>query len=563
MDNESNLERADRLLKDRTILFSMWGCENEKNWSYQLYPSLKKIFKEVILFDPRKKRLEYGSENMVKKLLSIVKIKKPDYFLFLLESNNINMKTLENINKLSPNTKTIVHFGDDDIHFIDRSRYYALFIDHCLIAQTDYVKEYEKDGIKNTMPIEALVDIEEFKPLGVKRIYDLSFIGQPYPPRVEILRFLIKNGIKVNLWGRGWHDYEEFKEIYKGPVELDEYVRIINQSKINLSFSKNQYGVPHLKGRVFEIAACKSFQLIDYYPEYLKFFRENKEIVMYKDQKDLLNKINYYLKNEKEMEEISERSYKNYVGNGGIENILRKVFNKILEDKEVRRKSLPIINKKFIEISKIDIGMGYNKIKKTLENYDYVSFLYGNRRNHKYKNYLQMYSLEKTGKDISCCNYFIYSKIFGNYATFGSLNSLKKLKKDYFNMLINLDQIMVSKDYLLKNLDKFKNAFENKAIDFIDLENTAFISIPLVQLLGLNWTNKKKINKLDYDSLIKAFQINFKFRLQELMYRRRILIIPYTFNLVAKSITEGNLFILKYLFNSLISKENWNRIKDS
>src|SRR3989344_2797509 len=164
MGSKSNLEKAE-LLKKRTILFSIWGCENEKSWSYHWYPFLKKIFKEVILFDPRKKRLEYGSDKMKKKLLDIVKIKKPDYFLFLLESNNINIETIKNINKISPNTKTIVHFGDDDVHFGDRSRYYALFIDYCLIAQIDYVKKYKKEGLMNALPIYSLVDIEKFKPL--------------------------------------------------------------------------------------------------------------------------------------------------------------------------------------------------------------------------------------------------------------------------------------------------------------------------------------------------------------------------------------------------------------
>ena len=464
---------------------------------------------------------------------------------------------------MSPDTKTIVHFGDDDVHFGDRSRYYALFIDYCLIAQIDYVKKYKKEGLMNALPIYSLVDIEKFKPLDADKIYDLSFIGQPYPPRIEILRFLIKNGIKVNLWGNGWHDYEEFREIYKGPVESDKYIKIINQSKINLSFSKNQYGVPHLKGRVFEVAACKSFQLIDYYEGYLNLFKEDKEIVMYKNQKDLLNKINYYLKNEKEREKIAEGSYKKVIKNNNMGDILKNIFNKILEDKDFHRKSLPVIRKKFMEISKRDVSEGYNKIKKLLENYDYVSFSYKDHRNHKYKNYLQMYSLEKTGKDISCCNYFIYSKIFGNYVTFGSSNSLKKLKKNDFNMLINLNQLMVSKKYLLRNFDKFKTAFEDKGINFIDEKNTSFISIPLVQLIGLNGANQKQINQLDYMSLVKAFQMNFKFRLQELMHQRRILINPYPYNLISKSIIEGNLFILKYLLNSFISKENWYRMKDS
>ena len=72
---------VENILKKQTLLFSMWGCENEKSWPYQWYPFLKKIFKEVILFDPRKKRIQYGAEEMKKKFFDIVRTKKPNYFL--------------------------------------------------------------------------------------------------------------------------------------------------------------------------------------------------------------------------------------------------------------------------------------------------------------------------------------------------------------------------------------------------------------------------------------------------------------------------------------------------
>ena len=57
--------------------------------------------------------------------------------------------------------------------------------------------------------------------------------------------------------------------------------------------------------------------------------------------------------------------------------------------------------------------------------------------------------------------------------------------------------------------------------------------------------------------------MNFKFRLQELIHQKRILINSYLYNLIIKSIIEGDLFILKCLFNFFISKENWHRMKDS
>ena len=100
-----------KLLKNKTILYSLWDCESKTGWTrYQFAGPLKEIFKEVITFDPRKKRFNYGPEEMKKRFLSIIKNKKPDYLLFMVGSDEMNISTIEEINKISPNTKTIALF---------------------------------------------------------------------------------------------------------------------------------------------------------------------------------------------------------------------------------------------------------------------------------------------------------------------------------------------------------------------------------------------------------------------------------------------------------------------
>ena len=69
MKGKISLKDAEIKLKKKTILLSLWGCENEKTWAYQWYSILKGLFGEIILFDPRQKRLKLGSDKMKRKLL--------------------------------------------------------------------------------------------------------------------------------------------------------------------------------------------------------------------------------------------------------------------------------------------------------------------------------------------------------------------------------------------------------------------------------------------------------------------------------------------------------------
>ena len=84
---------------------------------------------------------------------------------------------------------------------------------------------------------------------------------------------------------------------------------IFNTSKINLNIH-----YPHSREsvnlRTFDVLATKSFLLCDYFEELPNLFEIDKEIVCYKDVKELRKKIEYYLENEDERNKIIEAGYK-------------------------------------------------------------------------------------------------------------------------------------------------------------------------------------------------------------------------------------------------------------
>ncbi len=590
VEKKLSLSKVSKLLKKKTLLCSLWGCENKSHWAYQVgYLVYKDLFKKVILFDPRKNRFEYGSEGMKQRFFSLLNEKRPDYIFLLLDATEFGLDVLQRIKETSPKTKIIAILGDDDIHFFTRSRYYALFIDYCLIAQVQYLPLYKKDGLTNAISFLYGVNTNHFRYLNLDKKYDVSFIGTPIPiSRVDLIRFLIKNRIKVNIWGRGWRDYPDLNRIYGGSIDYKEMPKIINKTKIYLGFTKNRFGIPHSTGKFFEGSACKTFCLIENFSEYFKYFNKNSEMVSFNNKYDLLKKIEYYLIHEKERERIAKNAYKKTIKKHNYHIIYKNIFQEIFTiEKKVRLenyfksiessekpsefskgqflKTDDIINRiahnqKIIELSEKEIYEDYDTIKEKLKNFSYVCFSYGKSKADKYKNYLQVYSLERTKKEISCCEYALQSRNLGRCLAINIYKALKILKKNDFNGLLNINQVMVTKNYFLKNFKKFKEIFNGKQIDIINENNTAFIEIPLVQIEHLSKVNKSYINRLDFDSLKEVFRLNFMIDLFLLFSQKKLFKNFYPYKLFINSVVNGNFFILKCLFNSILSRENRTKL---
>ena len=124
---------------DKKILFAAWACNNKNYFPYQTWRTpLQKIFKEFIAFDPQECIYQYGKKEMNKKFLEVVEKEKPDFIYFWLIYDEFYIDTLLKIKKISPKTRTVNFFGDDDVMFENFSRYYALFIDYPLASHKLY-----------------------------------------------------------------------------------------------------------------------------------------------------------------------------------------------------------------------------------------------------------------------------------------------------------------------------------------------------------------------------------------------------------------------------------------
>lgn len=84
---------------------------------------------------------------------------------------------------------------------------------------------------------------------------------------------------------------------------------VFANAKINLNMSLKtiRTGIPL---RVIDIMSCGGFVLTNYQEELLEYFEPGVDLVIYEDVKDLIMKVDYYLKHEEERKMIAENGRK-------------------------------------------------------------------------------------------------------------------------------------------------------------------------------------------------------------------------------------------------------------
>jgi len=222
-------------------------------------------------------------------------------------------------------------------------------------------------------------------------LYDVSFIGGKNKIRSELNDYLNNNGINVKFFGRGWENGQitskkmnDIMFISKINLNLSnssgrKIMYVIMRNILNVIHSNvitdyifgrlyilyniilsNRYFSNHelrekynkkihdpktffrirtaikieeqIKFRHFEIPAQGGFQLSYHDKDIEHFFKDKEEIAFFKDRKDLIKKIEYYLKNDKERERIKINGYqkvvKEYQNIKTFKRIIDKIYDK-------------------------------------------------------------------------------------------------------------------------------------------------------------------------------------------------------------------------------------------
>lgn len=145
--------------------------------------------------------------------------------------------------------------------------------------------------------------------------YPMTFVGRPLTKRRQkiLSKIVSVYGNKLSIFSFKKHfdqsveeiseqnlldenELEIYKNCWKGFITKEEELAdIYNSSKINLNITLQ--GKSSLNYRVFEVLAAGGFLLTDEMDDLNQYFEISKHLETYKDESDLIDKIDFYLQN--------------------------------------------------------------------------------------------------------------------------------------------------------------------------------------------------------------------------------------------------------------------------
>ena len=224
---------------------------------------------------------------------------------------------------------------------------------NCAELMSDIPKVFHKktycftvDSEKQKYKFLLAVNPKEYKSKFKGYKYSITFAGNPaYLNREKILATLVKNFGPINIFARSYDFYKSVDEIfsvglldeeylelyrssYRGYVESQkELSNIFVSSKINIDMlNPNKSNINY---RFFEILASGGFLLSHYDECSLYNFEEGKDFETYDNEIDLVDKVNFYLKNANISQSIAYNGRKHVASNHSFYGRLKKMLKVI------------------------------------------------------------------------------------------------------------------------------------------------------------------------------------------------------------------------------------------
>lgn len=219
-----------------------------------------------------------------------------DIFFSYLSGRWVYPETIDAIGKMGPITVNISF--DDKLKFwgyreasgLSGNAEIAPMFDICITSQSsrDVCKYVAVNANPIFLPPGANPSAFSLPP--VSKDIQISFVGQCYGERLNIIEDLRSHGLPVQTFGKGWPT---------GELSLQEMKNVYARSLINLGFGYigDSDTFVGLKGRDFEVPLTGGLYLTTYNPDLEDYFIIGTEIDCYRDNAELIDKAKFYLAN--------------------------------------------------------------------------------------------------------------------------------------------------------------------------------------------------------------------------------------------------------------------------
>ena len=323
-----------------------------QTWHRNLYEPLVEMGHEVVLFSAEEGRLAMQRNDtqaraaFSQKLLDTFRrehAQKPFalFFAYLMDGM-VDPGALDEIRKCGVPT---CNFSCNNAH--------QFYLVDGLSPHFDYNLHSEKDVREKFLAIGAnplwwpmASNPKYFKPMDVPRTIQASFVGANYALRARYIAHLLENGIDAHAYGPGWiggartrwrsfakrymlvgralmafsptaqstasaqlaeHDFRRglsagFPANLHFPITDDDMIALYSRSHISLGFLEvydshdpSRSVTQHLHLREFEAPMSGALYCTGYMDELAEMFEPDKEVLTYRNQHELLDKVRYYL----------------------------------------------------------------------------------------------------------------------------------------------------------------------------------------------------------------------------------------------------------------------------
>lgn len=333
----------------------------ERGFSFEHYNFFDTLFNmgnEIVYFDYIDILKKIGQTRMNNLLLETFEKEKPELMFVFLFEYELDPKIISRISN-SGKVITINWFADDHWRFDNYSRYWAPYFNWVVTTDFEAVPKYHSLGIQKVILSQWACNHFLYKNLRLEASYDVSFMGQAYGNRREIIKSVETAGIPVLVRGQGWKS---------GRTTQDQMIEIINRSRINLNIanasvkytsglvktfdkyalynpilkrvwrkvrslipsgSSKSQPIFQIKGRNFEVPGCGGFFLTDYVKGLEEFYLPDEEIVCYRSTTELIEKIHYYLRHEELRNRIASNGFRATMEKHTYVHRFNHLFNKM------------------------------------------------------------------------------------------------------------------------------------------------------------------------------------------------------------------------------------------
>ncbi len=315
-------------------------------WQYiHIFDELEHYGHRVTVYNP----LSYKNpEEANEKLIPFILNSKSKFDLFLnCESDGFLFSTtVEEVKKIGLPTVLICF---DNLHAPHLHKKIASVFDIVWLTSFETKWMFEKWGCKNIVVQTYAANPFKFSPNWGSSKSVVSFIGSPYGSRIPVLNFLTQSKIPCNVFSNALSesnqkrnnipnikislveeifralsfdigrkvllaallnrtimknktklDVNDFLHIYPS-VSFSEMQNVYSDSALSLNINdlrytyllKNPLYKIHL--RTFEIPMCGGLQISHYTKELTEYFEDEREIVLYNSNEELISKSKFYL----------------------------------------------------------------------------------------------------------------------------------------------------------------------------------------------------------------------------------------------------------------------------